>query len=758
MFEVIAKKTLNEQVAQMDVRAPLTSKKALPGQFIILSVDEGGERIPLTINSTDPEAGTVRIVFQIVGKTTRRLNELEVGDQIHDFVGPLGKPSELDEYAGKRVAVIGGGLGTAIAFPQAKYLHEHGAIVDLICGFRSKDLIILEEDMKDICTNLIIMTDDGSNGNKGFTTTALQQQIDEGANYDLVLTIGPLVMMKFIAEVTRPHKIKTVVSMNSIMVDGTGMCGGCRLTVGGKMVFACVDGPDFDGHEVDFDEAIRRSKIFSKEEKFSDELHACKLTGEKHSMQKKNMSLKKAPMPEQDPKERGRNFSEVTLGYSEQTAMEEAHRCLQCKHKPCVQGCPVQVHIPEFIGAVAEGNFEEAYDIITATNALPAVCGRVCPQESQCERNCVRGVKGEPVAIGRLERFVADWHREHIDTEVEPPLKNGHKVAVVGAGPAGLSCAGDLARNGFDVTLFESFHVPGGVLMYGIPEFRLPKTIVQKEIAKLEQLGVKIETNMVIGRILTIDDLVDEHGFEAVFLGTGAGLPNFPDIAGINYNGVYSANEFLTRINLMKGYRWPVTDTPIPIGKHVAVLGGGNVAMDAARSALRLGAEQVDIIYRRSEDEMPARVEERHHAKEEGINFVTLNNPVEVLGNDEGWVTGLKLQKMELLEADATGRRAVRPIEGSEYDYPVDTFIVAIGQSPNPLIKQTTPDIEVNRWGCIMTGTSNTQTSRPGVFAGGDVVTGAATVILAMGAGKQAAKEIQEFISAQSGTEAMFMA
>lgn len=745
MFEVINKKRWNEQVVQMDIKAPLIAAKAKPGQFIILGVNEGGERIPLTINDANTTAGTVRVIFQIVGKTTRLLNELEVGDFIFDFVGPLGRPSELDGYAGKHVAVVGGGLGTAIAFPQAKYLHEHGAIVDLICGFRNQELILLEEEMKQICTNLIIVTDDGSNGHKGFTTTALQERIDGGVPYDLVLAIGPMIMMKFVSEVTRPYGIKTMVSMNTIMVDGTGMCGGCRLTVDGKMVFACVDGPEFDGHLVDFDEAMRRSRIYKKEEKISDELHMCHLTGETHEGQKRNMNPKKAPMPEQPPEERRKNFSEVALGYSEETAMEEARRCLQCKHKPCVKGCPVEVKIPDFLAAVVEGNFAHAYEIITETNSLPAVCGRVCPQESQCEKVCVRGIKGEPVAIGRLERFVADWYRENVELDPVPPKSNGHKVAVVGAGPAGLACAGDLAKEGYQVTLFESFHVPGGVLMYGIPEFRLPKAIVQKEITKLTKLGVKIDTNMVIGRILTIDELMDEHGFEAVFIGTGAGLPSFPDIPGRNYNGVYSANEFLTRINLMKGYRWPVTDTPIPIGKRVAVVGGGNVAMDAARSALRLGAEHVDVIYRRSEAEMPARLEEQHHAKEEGVNFMTLHDPAAVLGDENGWVRGVILKKMELGEPDESGRRSPKAIPGSEFEYPLDTLIVAIGQSPNPLIKQTTPDIMVNKRGCIVTDES-TETSRPGVFAGGDVVTGAATVILAMGAGKKAAAAIDAYV------------
>ncbi|PKM68019.1 MAG: glutamate synthase (NADPH), homotetrameric [Firmicutes bacterium HGW-Firmicutes-2] len=458
-----------------------------------------------------------------------------------------------------------------------------------------------------------------------------------------------------------------------------------------------------------------------------------------------NMSLKKVSMPEQDPNVRNRNFLEVALGYTEEQAIEEANRCLQCKTKPCVAGCPVKVQIPEFIKLVAEGNIEAAYHVIKETNSLPAVCGRVCPQESQCEALCVRTKKGESVGIGRLERYVADWYMANREPEVKKPQSNGKKVAVVGGGPAGLTCAGDLAKEGYEVTIFEAFHAAGGVLMYGIPEFRLPKALVQSEIKTLKDLGVEIRTNMVIGKVMSLDELIEE-GYEAIFVGSGAGLPSFMKIPGENLNGVYSANEFLTRVNLMKAYKFPDCDTPVRVGKNVAVVGGGNVAMDAARSAKRLGAENVYIVYRRSEEELPARAEEVHHAMEEGIKFKLLNNPVEILGTDKGWVKGMTCVKMTLGEMDASGRR--RPIvqEGSEHVLDVETVIIAIGQSPNPLITSTTPDLETQNWGGIIVDEPTGLSSKQGVYAGGDVVTGAATVILAMGAGKDAAKAMDTYI------------
>ena len=461
-----------------------------------------------------------------------------------------------------------------------------------------------------------------------------------------------------------------------------------------------------------------------------------------------NMSLKKNPMPSQDPNVRNKNFDEVALGYTEEQALDEAQRCLHCKNKPCVAGCPVGIHIPDFIAKVAEGDFEGAYQIITQSSSLPAVCGRVCPQETQCEQKCVRGIKGEPVGIGRLERFVADWHNKNVCEAPRKPAPNGHKVAVIGSGPSGLTCAGDLAKKGYAVTVFEALHTAGGVLVYGIPEFRLPKDIVQKEIDGLKALGVDVQTNMVIGRVLSIDELL-EQGYEAVFIGSGAGLPRFMNIPGENLKGVYSANEFLTRVNLMKAYQ-PGSDTPIEHARRVAVVGGGNVAMDAARCAKRLGAEEVFIVYRRSEKELPARAEEVEHAKEEGIVFHLLNNPTQILGDENGNVKGMECIRMELGEPDASGRRRPVEVPGSEFTLDVDCVIMAIGTSPNPLIKSTTQGLETQKWGGIIVNEETGLTSREGVYAGGDAVTGAATVILAMGAGKTAATAIDEYIQSKA--------
>ena len=463
-----------------------------------------------------------------------------------------------------------------------------------------------------------------------------------------------------------------------------------------------------------------------------------------------NMSLSKVPMPEQEPQVRNRNFLEVAKGYSEENALEEAQRCLGCKNAPCMQGCPVNVRIPEFIGHIKAQEFEKAYEVIKTTNSLPAVCGRVCPQETQCEQFCVRGKKGESVGIGRLERFVADRHMAQGESAAVETPKTAGKVAVIGSGPSGLTCAGDLAKLGYEVTIFEAFHTPGGVLMYGIPEFRLPKDLVLREIETVKREGVRIETDMVIGRVLSLDELM-QQGFEAIFVGSGAGLPAFMNIPGENYNGVYSANEFLTRVNLMKAYKFPETDTPVKVGRNVAVIGGGNVAMDAARCAKRLGAENVSIIYRRSEAELPARREEVHHAKEEGIEFRLLENPTRILGDEKGWVSGIECVNMELGEPDASGRRRPVAVKGSEHEYEMETVVVAIGTTPNPLIKMTTPGLDVQKWGGIIVNEETGATSREGVYAGGDAVTGAATVILAMGAGKKAAAAIDRFIKSKHG-------
>ena len=458
--------------------------------------------------------------------------------------------------------------------------------------------------------------------------------------------------------------------------------------------------------------------------------------------------LKKVPVREQDPKVRATNFEEVCLGYNLEEAMDEATRCLNCKNAKCVQGCPVSIDIPAFIHEVKEGNIEEAYKVIGKSSALPAICGRVCPQESQCEGKCIRGIKGEPVSIGKLERFVADYALENDIKPVGAETKNGHKVAVIGSGPSGLTCAGDLAKMGYDVTVFEALHELGGVLVYGIPEFRLPKDLVAREIKTVEDLGVKIDTNVIVGRSITIDELM-EDGYEAVFVGSGAGLPRFLNIPGENLLGVYSANEFLTRVNLMKGYKFPETPTPVKVGRRVAVVGAGNVAMDAARTAKRLGAEEVYIVYRRSEEEAPARLEELHHAKEEGIIFRFLNNPAAILGDENGWVKGMEVVKQQLGEPDASGRRRPEPIEGSNYVMDVETVIIAIGQSPNPLIRQTTPGLECQKWGGIIVNEETMESSKENVYAGGDTVTGAATVILAMGAGKRAAAAIDAKLSAK---------
>lgn len=731
MYRIAEKRRLNESMTLMKIEAPYVADKALPGQFIIFRVDEKGERVPLTVADTDRNAGTVTIIFQKVGKSTYKLDALNEGEYINDFVGPLGKPTELDGY--KRAAVVGGGAGCAIAYPQAKYLHANGCKVDIIAGFRSKDIIILEDEMAQVCSELTVMTDDGSNGNRGFVTTALGERLKNGTEYDLVIAIGPIPMMKAVCDLTKDYGIKTIVSMNPIMIDGTGMCGGCRVKVGGEVKFACVDGPDFDGHLVDFDSAMKRLSIYKDIEQEDLKNHKCRLTC---TVRERNMSPKKNPMPEQPPEVRRGNFKEVALGYTKQQAIDEARRCLNCPNKPCVGGCPVNVRIPDFIARVADGDFAGAYEIVKSTNALPAVCGRVCPQENQCEARCVRGRNGEPVAIGRLERFVADWYLKNGGRQPSPDCKRTHKVAVIGSGPAGLTCAGDLAKRGVNVTVFEALHMAGGVLMYGIPEFRLPKEIVQREVDSLRAMGVRFENNMVIGKVLSVDDLF-EHGYEAVFVGSGAGLPSFLGVEGEDLLGVYSANEFLTRINLMKAYREEY-DTSVPKPKNVVIVGGGNVAMDAARCAVRLGAETVSVVYRRSEAEMPARAEEVNHAKEEGVTFRMLTNPVRILGDSQGHVTAVECVHMELQGEEH------RPVakEGSNFTVDADCVVIAVGNTPNPLIRMTTPGLEANKKGCIVVTEDSLKTTRDNVYAGGDIVTGAATVILAMGAGKTAAKSI----------------
>lgn len=761
MYRIVYKKQLNKGTILMEIKHPDIAKKAQPGQFIILRVDEEHEeRIPLTIAGTDSVKGTVKIIFQIVGATTKLLSHKEQGEYIKDFVGPLGEASRLDNL--KKVLVVGGGVGCAIALPIAEKLWENGAEVTSVIGFRNKDAVILEEEFRKASERLFVMTDDGSYGEKGNVVAPIDELLKKGESFDHVFAIGPLIMMKFVVEKLRPTKIPCTVSMNPIMIDGTGMCGGCRLTVnrdGRKITkFACVDGPDFNGYEVDFDEAISRGNMYSEFEKhaFDD---TCRLFSKEKKKdvaegnEKKKSRYtphKKVEMPTQKPEERKGNFDEVALGYTDEMAIREATACLDCKSKPCVRGCPVNVNIPEFIRNVKEGDFEKAYEVIQSAYALPAVCSRVCPQELQCESKCVCGIKGEPIAIGRLERFVADRHNSGENKKIKAPEKNGIKVAVIGSGPAGLACSGELARRGYDVTVYEALHRMGGVLVYGIPEFRLPKAIVETEVERLREMGVRFEPNTVIGRLFTIDELL-EKGFKAVFIGSGAGLPNFMGIKGESLKGVYSANEFLTRINLMNAHG-DKTATPVMKGGVVAVVGGGNVAMDAARTAVRLGARKVYVVYRRSMEEIPARHEEVEHALEEGVEFLTLNNPVEIIGNNNpndpknGFVSMLRCVRMELTEPDEKGRKRPVPVPDSEYNLQVDTVIIAIGTSPNPLIKSTTEELETNRYGGIVIHESTCETTKEGVFAGGDVVTGAATVISAMGAGKKAAEAIDEMI------------
>ncbi|HPU30993.1 MAG TPA: NADPH-dependent glutamate synthase, partial [Syntrophorhabdaceae bacterium] len=613
------KQQLAPSITLFKLYVPNIAEKAKPGQFVVVRADDYAERIPLTIADFDRDAGTITIIFQVVGASTQKLEKFQKGQTILDVVGPLGKPSHIEKFG--TVVCVGGGVGVAPVYPIAKALYEKGNEMINIIGARSKDMLILENEMRAISHELYVTTDDGTYGHHGFVTDVLKKIIEEKKKIDLVIGIGPVIMMKAVSDVTRPYNIHTVVSLNTIMVDGTGMCGCCRATVGGETKFVCVDGPEFDGHKVEFNELLSRSKMYNREERRALWDHKCKLEEQVKSVKKPK---RREPMPEQNPMVRIQNFNEVALGYSKESAMHEASRCLNCKNSPCVEGCPVNVQIPKFIKLIKEGDFMGAIHTIKETNSLPAVCGRVCPQEVQCEAKCVLGKKGEPVAIGRLERFAADYELAMGDVRIPPiPEKTGKKVAVVGAGPAGLTVAGELAKKGHDVTIFEALHKAGGVLVYGIPEFRLPKAIVQREVDYVEKLGVKIKVDTIIGQTTTVDELF-EQGYDAIFIGTGAGLPYFMNIPGENLNGVYSANEFLTRANLMKAYLFPEYDTPVRVGSRVAVIGGGNVAMDAARVSKRLGADHVYLIYRRSRAEMPARAEEVHHAEEEGIEFMLL--------------------------------------------------------------------------------------------------------------------------------------
>ena len=747
MYEIISKRLLNSnEIYRMEIHAPWISLSGKPGQFVIVIPTEKGERIPLTISDIVYQRQSVVIVFQVVGETTRRLAAMNEGEDLYTIVGPLGRPSELIEKHErgelKRLLFVAGGVGIAPVFPQVKWAFRQGIPTDVIIGARSKDLLFYENELRAVCHNLHIMTDDGSYGEQGLVTAKVDELCSKGLDYSHCVAIGPLPMMKFVSLTTKKYNLPTIASLNCMMVDGTGMCGACRVRVGDEVKFCCVDGPEFDGHLVDYDEAARKLKDPDQRRyriATSESGHQCNLAPSVETAMAEAKSRQKPR--EQDPKVRAKNFDEVSFGLTEHQALVEANRCLQCKKPRCVEACPVGINIPRFIQDIKEENLNQAYITISHDSALPAVCGRVCPQETQCEGACVMGVKNEPIAIGALERFVADNHRAQSKPQ-SPCYPAGRKVAVIGSGPSGLTCAGDLAKHGYQVTVFEALHHAGGVLVYGIPEFRLPKQrVVEPEIENLRRLGVEIRTNVIIGKSITIDQLFEDMEYDAVYIASGAGLPKFMGIAGETLIGVISANELLTRTNLMHGYDEQY-DTPIYLGKKVIVVGGGNVAMDAARTALRLGSE-VTVVYRRGEMDMPARREEVHHAMEEGVQFLFQTAPVEILGNEDGTVRALRCVRMEMGEPDEKGRRKFTPIEGSECDVEADTIVAALGTSPNPLIRTTTPGLDCESWGGIKAD-ENGQTSRKLIFAGGDAVSGAATVILAMGAGRKAAKAIMQ--------------
>ncbi len=752
MYEIVNHQTFSDVTFLWEVRAPDVARAALPGHFVMLRLHEGSERIPLTVADYDREKGTITMVIQALGKTTQEMmSGYRKGDSFLDFVGPLGLPQHVGKVG--HVVLVGGGLGVAPVYPQLRSFKQAGNRTTGVIGFRNKGLVFWEDKFRQHCDDLVVCTDDGSYGKPGFVTAALKE-ICEKDKPDLVVAIGPLPMMNACVETTRPFGVKTMVSLNAIMVDGTGMCGSCRVTVGKEVKFACVEGPDFDGHQVDFGELMIRQKRFkgAEAQANTDYAHVCNLEkqlfeDEKRNYKKlKDLAKEQTKMPERDAAERATNFKEVNLGYSLQQALGEAERCIQCIKPTCIAGCPVSIDIPRFIRHLLVRDYEGARDAIYESNIFPSVCGRVCPQESQCEAQCIIAKKMESVGIGRLERFVGD---NAPPRKVKPPEFAASdrlgKVAIVGSGPAGLAAAADLVRYGADVTIYEALHVVGGVLRYGIPSFRLPREIIDREVQGLKDMGVKIQTNKVIGKTFTVPQLQAEMGYDAVFLGVGAGAPAFLGIPGEFAGQVYSANEFLTRVNLMGGDKFPFQDTPINVGKSVVVIGAGNTAMDCLRVSKRLGAPTVRCVYRRSEAEAPARVEELRHAKEEGIDFFFLHTPVEIFTDKDGNVRGMKVQKMKLGEPDEKGRRKPEPL--NEFvELACDTVIYALGTKANPIITKSTPGLNLNKWGNIVADDVAQATSLPGVFAGGDIVTGGATVILAMGAGRNAAKGIATYL------------
>lgn len=766
MYKIVSKEQFSEKVFRLRVEAPLIAKSYRAGNFVIVRVGEKGERIPLTIAHANTEKGIITLVIQKVGLSSSRLCDLNEGDYITDVVGPLGQATHIENFG--TVVCAGGGVGVAPMLPIATALKKAGNRVISVLAGRSKDLIILEEEVRAVSDEVIIMTDDGSYGNKGLVTEGVESVIKR-EKVDKCVAIGPAIMMKFVCLLTKKYEIPTEVSLNTIMVDGTGMCGACRVTVDGKTKFVCVDGPEFDGHKVDFDGMMKRLGSFKREEKeeldrFLHHDEECaveakdvdELTDRNATWRadlrakmkpKERTTIERCDMPELEPAYRATKLrEEVNTGLTVEMAQQEAQRCLDCPNPACMEGCPVSIKIPSFIKNIERGEFGKAAKVLKMTSSLPAVCGRVCPQEKQCESKCIHLKMGhKAVAIGALERFAADYAREHGLNEV-PAIapSNGTKVAVVGSGPAGLSFAGDMAKLGYSVTVFEALHEIGGVLKYGIPEFRLPNAIVETEIEILRKMGVEFVKDCVIGKTLSIKQL-EEDGYKGIFVASGAGLPNFMNIPGENSINIMSSNEYLTRVNLMDASN-PDTDTPMHIGKRVAVVGGGNTAMDSVRTALRLGAEKAMIIYRRSEAEMPARLEEVKHAKEEGVEFLTLHNPIEYIADENGCVKQIVLQKMELGEPDASGRRSPVPIEGAIETIDIDMAVVSVGVSPNPLVPTSVEGLELGRKNTIAVN-EKMQSSIPTIFAGGDIVRGGATVILAMGDGRKAAASMHEMLS-----------
>ena len=781
MNKIVRKEQFSEKVFLFEIEAPLIAKSRKAGNFVIVRVDQKGERMPLTIAGADIERGTITLVVQMVGLSSKKLCALNEGDFVADVVGPLGNPTKIEKYG--TVVCAGGGLGVAPMLPIIQALKAKGNRVLSVMAGRSKDLIILEDKVRESSDEVIIMTDDGSYGEKGVVTVGMEQFFEQ-EHVDKVFAIGPPIMMKFSNLTAQKHGIPCEVSLNTIMVDGTGMCGACRLTIGGKTKFVCIDGPEFDGALVDWDEMFKRMGTFKRaeqEELEHYEEHLCSescdnittnestdvvmdadptndtidvLTDKKAAWRqelrtamkpKDRMAIERVVMPELDPVYRATTRTEeVNIGLTKEMAMQEAKRCLDCPKPSCIEGCPVSIDIPSFIKNIERGQFLAAAKVLKNTSSLPAVCGRVCPQEKQCESKCVHLKSGgKAVAIGYLERFAADFERESGNISLpEIAPANGIKVAVVGSGPAGLSFAGDMVKKGYDVYVFEALHEIGGVLKYGIPEFRLPNKIVDVEIQNLAKMGVHFQTDVIVGKTISVEQL-EKEGFKGIFVGSGAGLPNFMNIPGENAINIMSSNEYLTRVNLMDAAN-PTTDTPINFGKNVLVVGGGNTAMDSCRTAKRLGGN-VTLVYRRSEQEMPARLEEVKHAKEEGINFLTLHNPIEYIADEQGAVKQAILQVMELGEPDASGRRSPVPVDGKTVTLDVDQVIVAVGVSPNPLVPKSIEGLELGRKNTIAVN-EGMQSSRLEIFAGGDIVRGGATVILAMGDGRRAAQNMDEFL------------